>query len=203
MSPADTHACPGAGVGAVTLAPTAFSLCDGARGGGEDIAMRVYRSWPGRLTLVASAILMAVALASSSGLALAAPPQAFTLTPSVVEFEATTDVQSFDFEFVMVGTGPRWLVYSGPASTTGDPVFFDTQAGSCWQQYEALGKRIPGKTTCTIQVGFHSTVAGTFTGKLVVFRCLDWHEDPISGVILCDVLDGSQSIDLVGTAVQA
>jgi hypothetical protein len=121
----------------------------------------------------------------------------------VVTFEATTDVQLFDYEFVMVGTGPRWLVYQGPASTTGDPVFFDTQAGSCWQAYEALGNRIPGKTACTIQVGFHSAVAGTFTGKLVVYRCVDWHLDPTGGMIICDITGGSQSVDLVGTAVQA
>jgi hypothetical protein len=166
--------------------------------------MRFYPRWPSRsLPTIASAILIAAALAASSGAALAAPPQAFRLSPSLVEFEATAGVGSFDYEFVMVGTGPRWIVYAGPASTTGDPVFFDTQAGSCWQAYEALGKRIPGKTSCTIQVGFNAEVAGTFFGKLVVYRCLQWHKDPTFGMIICDVTDDSQSVDLVGTAVQA
>jgi hypothetical protein len=112
-------------------------------------------------------------------------------------FEATAG--AFDYEFVTLGTGPRWLVYANPASTTGDPVFFDTQAGSCWQNYESLGNRIPGKTNCTIQVGFHSVAAGTFNGQ-VVYQCLQWHLDPTFGMILCDVTGDSKSLDLVGTA---
>ena len=151
---------------------------------------------------IASAALVAAALALSSGGALGAPPAGFTLSPSVVELEATAGLGSFDFELVMVGTGPRWLVYQNPSTTTGDPVFFDTQAGSCWQVYESLGDRIPGKTTCTIQVGFGSQVVGTFNGKLTVFRCQQWHTDPTFGMIICDVTGASQTIDLVGRAVQ-
>jgi hypothetical protein len=64
------------------------------------------------------------------------------------------------------------------------------------------GKRIPGKTTCTIQVGFQSDVPGTFSGKLIVYQCLDWHLDPTFGMILCDVTGDSKSVDLVGTATQ-
>jgi hypothetical protein len=154
------------------------------------------------LPKLASAMFIAAALATSSGTALGAPPPAFTLSPDQLSFEATTDVLSFDYELVEVGTGPRWLVYSNPASTTAGQ-FGDTQAGTCWQEYEALGKRIPGKTTCTIQVGFHSEIAGTFTGQLVVYRCLDWHLEPTFGMILCDVTGESQTIDLVGTATQA
>ena len=166
--------------------------------------MRFYAHWPSRsLPTIASVMLIAAALSASSGPALAAKPQAFTLSPGTVVFEATAGVGSFDYEFVMVGTGPRWIVYAGPASTTGAQVFFDTQGGSCWQVYESLGKRIPGKTSCTIEVGFNAAVAGTFTGKLVVYQCLQWHLDPTAGMIICDVTDGSQSVDLVGTAVQA
>jgi hypothetical protein len=154
------------------------------------------------LPKLASAMFIAAALATSSGTALGAQPPLFTLSPSQLSFVATTDVNSFDYDFVQVGTGPRWLVYSNPASATAGQ-FFDTQAGSCWQVYESQGKRIPGKTTCTIQVGFHSEVAGTFTGQLVVYRCLDWHLDPTFGMILCDVTGESQTIDLVGTATQA
>ena len=152
-------------------------------------------------SLVAGVLLVTGALAASSGAVLAKPPAAFTLSPSQLTFEATADVQSFDYELVMVGTGTRWLVYQNPATATGDPVFFDTQAGSCWQQYESLGNRIPGKTTCTIQVGFHSEQAGTFTGQLVVYQCTQWHEDPTFGLILCDATGDSQTIDLVGTAL--
>jgi len=162
--------------------------------------MRFQGHWSRKaLTKLVSAVFIAAALAAPSGTALGVQPPAFTLTPSEVQFAA--DVGSFDFEFVQVGTGPRWLVYAGPASTTAGQ-FFDTQAGSCWQVYEAQGKRIPGKTTCTIQVGFSSQGAGTFTGKLVVYRCLDWHVDPTGGMLICDVTGESQSIDLVGTATQ-
>jgi hypothetical protein len=166
--------------------------------------MRLHRHGPGgSLPVIVRAVLVGAALTLSAQSAAAGPPPAFTLTPSVVAFEATAGVGSFDYEFVMVGTGPRWLVYEGPATTTGDPVFFDTQAGSCWQSYEALGNRIPGKTTCTIQVGFDAAIAGTYTGKLVVYRCLQWHVDPTFGIILCDVRAGSQSVDLVGRALRA
>jgi hypothetical protein len=61
--------------------------------------------------------------------------------------------------------------------------------------------RIPGKTTCTIQVGFHSEQAGTFTGQLVVYQCTQWHVDPTFGMLLCDATGDSKTVDLVGTAV--
>lgn len=164
--------------------------------------MRIHRHGLGMSrSLVASVILVAATLAASSGAVLADPPEAFTLSPSQVTFEATADVNSFDYEFVTVGTGPRWLVYQNPTTTTGDPVFGDTQAGSCWQNFESLGNRIPGKTTCTIQVGFHSQQAGTFTGQLVVYKCTQWHTDPTFGMILCDATGESKTVDLVGTAL--
>lgn len=166
--------------------------------------MRLHGHWTRRaLTTMASAVLIVAAVAVSSGTALGGKPPAFTLEPSQLTFEATADVNSYDYDFVTVGTGPRWFVYAGPASTTGDAVFWDTQAGSCWQAYESLGNRIPGKTTCTIQVGFHSETAGTFTGQLIVYQCLQWHLDPTYGMILCDVTGDSKSVDLAGTALQA
>jgi hypothetical protein len=161
--------------------------------------MRFHRYGLSRSRPLVASVLLAAALVASSGPAIAAPPQAFTLSPDVVTFETTPNIP-FDYEFVTVGTGPRWLVYANPASFTGDPGFFDTQAGSCWQNYESLGNRIPGKTSCTIQVGFHSDQAGTFTGQLVVYRCLQWHLDPTFGMILCDVTGDSKSVELVGMA---
>jgi hypothetical protein len=143
-------------------------------------------------------MLVAAGLAASSSAVLAAKPP-FTLSPTTVTFEAM--LGSIDFEEVMVGTGPRWLVYQGPATAV--LPFFDTQAGTCWQTYEAAGKRIPGKTTCTIQVGFNPSTVGTFEGQLVVYQCLKWHLEPTFGMIICDVTGDSQSVDVIGTAVQA
>jgi hypothetical protein len=93
----------------------------------------------------------------------------------------------------------RPVVIQNPATVTGDNVFFDTQAGSCWQSYEALGNRIPAHTSCTIQVGFHPTVPGSYSATLTVYRCTSWHLDPTFGFILCDTLDGSRSMNLTGT----
>jgi hypothetical protein len=193
----------GGRVEAVTLAPTSLPRATERERARRTIAMRLHGNLSRKaLTTLASAMFIAGALAASSGTALGMPPPAFTLSPAQLSFDVTTDVNSFDYDFVQVGTGPRWLVYSNPTTATA-PQFWDTQAGSCWQLYESQGKRIPGKTTCTIQVGFHSGVAGTFTGQLVVYRCLDWHLDPTFGMILCDVTGESQTIDLVGTATQA
>jgi hypothetical protein len=153
------------------------------------------------LSLVASVILVVAALAASGGAVLAMPPAAFTLSPSQLTFEATADVQSYDYDFVTLTTGPHWLIYQDPATTTGDQVFWDTQAGSCWQGFESLGNRIPGKTTCTLQIGFHSEQAGTFNGQLVVYQCTQWHLDPTFGMILCDATGDSKTVDLVGTAL--
>ena len=164
--------------------------------------MRIHQKLSGAsLSVVASAVLVVGTLVATSGAVVAAPPTGFTLSPAQLAFEATADVQSFDYELVEVGSGPRWLVYENPSTTTGDAVFFDTQAGSCWQAYESLGMRIPRQTTCTIQVGFHSEQAGTFTGQLVVYRCTHWHLDPTYGMILCDATGGSETVDLVGTAL--
>jgi len=163
--------------------------------------MRIHRPFLGSSRcLIVTVMLVAGMLAASSGAVLATPPAAFTLSPGQLTFQATTDVLSFDYDLVTVGTGPRWLVYENPTTTTGDPVFFDTQAGSCWQNYESLGNRIPGKTTCTIQVGFHSEQPGEFTGQLVVYKCTQWHVDPTFGMILCDATGDSETVDLVGTA---
>jgi hypothetical protein len=162
--------------------------------------MRIQGLRPRRPLRIATAgVLIGAALLLPSGTALADPPAAFTLSPEVVTLEAPAGAGSFDYEMVTLTSGPRWLVYQNPTTTT-DAAFWDTQAGSCWQAYESLGNRIPGKTSCTIQVGFHSDVPGSFTGNLIVYRCLDWHADPTFGVLLCDDLDGSQSIRLVGTA---
>jgi hypothetical protein len=103
-------------------------------------------------------------------------------------------------------TTSRRLVIQNPATLSGDvsrtdggSIFFDTQAGSCWQQYEALGDPLPAHTTCTIQIGFHPEAVRSYNATLTVRRCTHWHLDLTSGVIVCDALDGSRTASLTGT----
>jgi hypothetical protein len=145
--------------------------------------------------VVASAFLVAAAIATNIGSASAAPPPPFTLTPSSISFSTT--LNGFDYEFVTLTTGNKKIPMSSPQSTT--LPFFDTQGGTCWQSYGALGQLIPARTSCTIQVGFHPTGAGPFSDSLTATACKKWHLDPTYGFILCDTLDGSQSISLTGT----
>jgi len=149
------------------------------------------------LPFLIGSLLSVVALAASVGSASASPPAAVTLSPDPVVF--TADVNAYDYEFLTLTTGPRWFVYAGPASAS-DAAFWDTQAGTCWQGYESLGDRIPGKASCTFQIGFHPASPGTYTATFTIYRCTAWHTDPTYGFILCDATDGSYSVTLQGTA---
>lgn len=133
----------------------------------------------------------------------AAPPTGFTLSPSTLSF--STAVDTLQFQFVTVTTHRR-LVITNPATITGDTtrtdgfvIFGDTQAGSCWQQYESLGNPIPANTTCTIQVGFYPEEAKTYNATLTVSRCTHWTTDPNFNFVVCTAFDGSESISLTGT----
>ncbi len=147
-----------------------------------------------RFVLILASLTVAFAIAPLD--VAAAPPVGFTLSPSSLSY--STAAGTFQYQLVTVTT-MRPVVIQNPATVTGDNVFFDTQTGSCWQSYEALGNRIPAHTSCTIQVGFHPTAAGGYISTLTVYRCTSWHLDPTNGLILCDTLDGSRSVNLTGT----
>jgi hypothetical protein len=127
----------------------------------------------------------------------ASPPAAYTVDPGALSF--ATGVDGFAFQTVTVTTG-RAVVLQNPSSITGDSAFSDTLAGSCWQNYDALGKPIPPHTSCTVQIGFHPTSAGTFNATLNVTRCVDWYKDPTYGFIVCTNVDGSVPVALTGAA---
>jgi hypothetical protein len=146
-----------------------------------------------RFVVVLASLTVAFAIAALHGAA--APPVGFMLSPSSLSY--STAAGSFEFQLVTVTTKGA-VVIQNPATVTGDNAFFDTQAGSCWQNYGALGKKIPPHTSCTIQVGFHPTAPGSYSAVLTVYRCTSWHLDP-NGLIFCDTLDGSQSVNLTGT----
>lgn len=130
------------------------------------------------------------------------PPIAFTLSPASLSF--STAVNTFQYQFVTVTTS-RAVVIDNPATVTGVPargdggaIFFDTQAGSCWQQFEVFGNPIPANTSCTIQVGFHPDAAQLYSGTLTVTRCTHWGFNAFGG-IACTSFDGSHSVTLSGT----
>src|SRR6185369_17588611 len=77
--------------------------------------------------------------------------------------------------------------------------FADTQAGTCWQSYGALGKPVPAKTSCTIQVSYMPTGPGPYSNTMTVYECKKSHPDPTYGFLVCDLRDGSQSFHLAGT----
>jgi hypothetical protein len=157
------------------------------------------------LLTVAAAAAAAVIVPLQAGVA--APPGKFTLSPSSLSLSApagSTYPDDYAFAYVTV-TNPTGhpIVIQNPASFD-DSHFFDTQTGigSCWQTYEVFGNPIPGKASCTIQVGFHSTTEGTFTGTMTVYRCLSWTLNA-NGGIQCIDLDGSKTVSLTGTATSA
>jgi hypothetical protein len=130
-------------------------------------------------------------------------PNAVSLSPAPVQFTAAAGTVSF-VDVTVTTNGAT--VIQNPVTIVNDQggggvflIFNDTQSGTCWQQYEALGNKIPSHTSCTIRVSFRPPVAGTFTGTLTVNRCSLWHVDPIFGFIVCDALNGSQTVNLVGT----
>lgn len=145
----------------------------------------------------ASAVLAASAVATTLGTATAAPPPAFTLSPDPVSFTAL--LNGFDYEDVTLTTGNRRVYLSSPQSTNSP--FFDTQAGSCWQDYGSLGEAIPARSSCTIQVGFNPTAAGPYSDTLTVTACKKWHPDPTLGFVVCDTFDGTASVALEGTVL--
>jgi hypothetical protein len=123
------------------------------------------------------------------------PPAGFTVSPSNLSYSTATNTSQFQ---LLTVTTSRPVVIQNPTIAT-DPVFQDTQAGSCWQGYEALGNKIPNHTSCTIQIGFHPTAPGNYSATLTIKRCTQWHIDPTFGFILCDATDGSQTVTLNGT----
>jgi hypothetical protein len=124
------------------------------------------------------------------------PPPRFELSPASLSFSAPAG--GFDYHSVTVTNNRGPLVIQNPAS--GDSHFFDTQAGTCWQTYEVFGDPIPAHTSCSIEVGFTSATAGTFTGTLTVYRCLTWIYVGPTNSIICTSTDGGETVDLTGTA---
>ena len=127
------------------------------------------------------------------------PPAA---TPEKIpDLQATSTTGVITYEFVTLTTS-RKVVLGSPNSITGtDAAYFnDTQAGSCWQSYGALGTAIPPHTTCTIQISFlPDDSKTTFNATLTVSRCTHYTIDPTFGFVVCTDFDGSQSVSLVGT----
>ena len=147
---------------------------------------------------IVGALVLVATLTLGSGMAIGAPQVPFSVSPSGLSL--TADVGAFDYELMTVTTGKKKVALENPASFGAGSRFFDTQAGSCWQTYGVSGLRIPANASCTIQVGFRSSSAGTFNDVMTVYACPEWHVD---GGIVCDARDASQTVALTGTAAAA
>jgi hypothetical protein len=142
-------------------------------------------------------------LAPQSALSLR-PAPAFTISAAGARFSAPVD--SLEYQLITVTTARRPVVINSPAKLTGDVgprtdggmIFWDTQTGSCWQQYEAHGNPIPAFTTCTIQVGFHPDAVRSYNAALSVTQCTSWSTDPTWGFIVCNGLGLSETVSLSG-----
>jgi hypothetical protein len=132
-----------------------------------------------------------VSLETSAG-----PPPAFSVSPKSDNFSAAAN--AFEYQMVTVTTSHHPVVINNPATFTGDPVFWDTQAGTCWQHYEVFGNPIPPQTSCTIQVGFHPTAIASYSATLSVERCTTWTTNPAYGNIVCATLGETETVSLTG-----
>jgi hypothetical protein len=141
-----------------------------------------------------AAVLGALVSVLYAGRALAQQPDRFALSPDPLSLTAT--VGSDGIGLVTV-TPRRTMVIISPASF-GTTLFSDTRNGSCWQDFESLGRPISRQAACTIEVRFHPTAAGTFNDTMTVTACQSWHR--ANGQIVCDVLGGSQTVAVTGTA---
>ena len=147
---------------------------------------------------IPATMLAVLALVGMTGAAQAAN---FDLEPASLEF-ATTAGPCFpncDYEWVTVTNNKNKPIAISLPFGPSDPHFWDTQAGSCWQTYEVFGLPIPANGSCTLQVGFASESAGTFTGTLTITRCDTWHT-ATPGFLECDSLANSQTVQLTGVA---
>ena len=147
-----------------------------------------------RFLVVAAGVAALGALAAVPGGAASSPQ--FTLIPDELSMSTTAGTITYA-DVTVTNRSKDPLVIQNPA-TSDNAAFFDTQSGSCWQSYEVSGNPIPGRTSCTIQVGFYPLDTGTSNGTLTVSRCSTWHPDASSHIV-CDTLDGSRTVDLTGT----
>ena len=148
---------------------------------------------------IAGALVLVATLTLGSGMASGAPQVPFTVAPTSLSLAA--DVGAFDYELVTITTKKRVAVaLENPASFGAGSPFFDTQGGTCWQTYGVFGLPIPPRATCTIQVGFASSSAGSFSDVMTVYACAAWHVASPSGFLVCDTRDGSRTVDLSGAA---
>jgi hypothetical protein len=146
-----------------------------------------------RAALVTGSV--AALLALSAGTAAAAPPAAFTLSPTSLSFGSVTVLQTTVLS-VTVDTGRKAAVLDVDTLTG---VFTDTLTGTCFQTW---GYQVPANTSCTIDVQFRPLVAGTVSGTLVVDACMKWRPDVNNPLLAaCDRVKDEQTASLDGTGL--
>ncbi len=149
----------------------------------------------GVAALAAAAALLLSPVVGATASAAAPPP--FTVSPASLSF-TNVPVNSLAYQSVTVTTGAKKVAFDNPATFSAS-FFSDTQAGTCWQNWGSLGKAVPARTSCTIQVAFNPTQAGPLAGVMTVYACKKSHVDAVSGFLVCDARDVSQTVSLSGT----
>jgi hypothetical protein len=60
-----------------------------------------------------------------------------------------------------------------------------------------LGDPVPPQGSRSLEFGFSSETAGTFTGTVTIHRCETWHTEPTFGYIVC----GTQGLSPQGCSI--
>jgi hypothetical protein len=146
------------------------------------------RARPARFLLATG--LVAAAMALTAGGAVAAPPAAFTVSPTSLEYGSVFVNDSLT-QTVTVVTGRKDVVLD---METNNGQYFDAGTGTCLTSFTY---QVPANTACTIDLTFAPFVAGPFPATMTISSCMKWHL--LDGFPSCDMSHFSVSVSLDGS----
>jgi hypothetical protein len=130
------------------------------------------------------------ALALTTGGVAAAPPAAFTVSPTSLEYGSVFINDSLT-QTVTVVTGRKDVVLD---METNNGQYFDAGTGTCLTSFTY---QVPANTACTIDLTFAPFVAGPFPATMTISSCMKWHL--LDGLPSCDMSHFSVSVSLDGS----
>lgn len=133
----------------------------------------------------------------TAGAVSAAPAPPFTISPTSLSY--TSPAGNYQWQLVTVTTGRKAVVLESPTTFGSGAPFLDSQLGTCWASYGAIGLAIPMNTNCTVEIGFHPTAVGSYSDVATIYSCKKSHV--AAGHTVCDVRDGSRTVSLSGQAI--
>jgi hypothetical protein len=135
------------------------------------------------------------ALALTTGGVAAAPPAAFTVSPTSVSFGSVLVNTSSGTQTVTVTTGRKDVVLEVRID---NGQFVNTGTGTCLTDF---GYQVPANSTCTIDLAFTPLTAHLFSATMAIASCMKWHPDLFTGLPSCDMSHFSVSVSLDGTGL--